>query len=119
MNRIIIVLFVMVALFACNNNDTKKEADVTENADYQKGVELVGNSGCMTCHRIDEKITGPTYREVANKYAGASDEVIASLAKKIINGGSGVWGEAVMTPHPAISEEDAKIIVRYILSLKN
>ena len=72
----------------------------------------------MTCHQIDEKLTGPPYREVANKYAGMSDTIVTHLAKKVLTGGNGVWGEIFMTPHPDVSQADAETMVKYILLLK-
>jgi len=63
-------------------------------------------------------LQGPSYRDVANKYASLPDTIVTHLAGKIIKGGSGVWGEVPMTPHPALSEEDAKSMVKYILLLK-
>jgi len=123
-----IIALLVFTIVACNSNsenkteatETAKEkpADNSANPDYQKGLALVGNSDCFTCHRIDERIVGPTYREVANKYAGASQEEIANIAQKIIKGGSGVWGEQIMTPHPQVSQEDAEAMVKYILLLK-
>lgn len=100
--------------------DTKVEtpADVSGNPDYQKGLELIAKSDCLTCHKVDEKLTGPAYRDVANKYAGMPDTIISHLAGKIISGGSGVWGDVVMLPHPAVSKEDAEAMVKYILLLK-
>ncbi len=92
--------------------------DVTQDPAYQKGLALIGKSGCLTCHKIDEPLTGPTYRDVANKYAGYSDTIVAHLAGKIIKGGNGIWGEVFMTPHPGISQEDAEAMVKYILLLK-
>jgi len=62
--------------------------------------------------------TGPSYRQIAEKYAGASDATITELGGKIIKGGNGVWGSALMTPHPAISQQDAEAMVKYILLLK-
>ncbi|ULT42291.1 hypothetical protein KRR40_01215 [Niabella defluvii] len=55
---------------------------------------------------------------MANKYAGADEATIAKLAKKVIEGGSGVWGEVPMTPHPNVTEQEAKDMVAYILLLK-
>ncbi len=95
----------------------KKEADLSSNPDYQKGLELVAGSDCFTCHNVEDKITGPAYKDIANKYAG-SDTAVAYLSKKIISGGGGVWGEAVMTPHPAISQADAEAMAKYVLLLK-
>lgn len=118
-----------VFLMACGGGDKSeskadtpvaetKTEDVSANPDYQKGLELVAKSDCLTCHKVDEKVTGPSYREVANKYAGTSDTIVSHLAGKIISGGSGVWGEVMMTPHPSLSREDAESMVKYIMLLK-
>jgi cytochrome c len=132
MKKIIISTFVIaVSLIACNSGESKEEkkevateekkeaADPSDNPDYQAGLAIVAKSDCLTCHKVDEKITGPTYRDVANKYAGMPDTIITHLAHKIINGGTGVWGEVPMVPHPALSQADAEAAVKYILLLKN
>lgn len=80
------------------------------------GKTLIENSDCKSCHLIDQKSAGPSYRDVADKYkgqAGAADR----LAAKIIKGGAGVWGTTEMAAHPQISIEDARRMVDYILSL--
>lgn len=87
------------------------------NPDYQKGLSLVSKSNCFTCHKIDDKLVGPTYRDIANKYASQSDAV-AVLGQKIIKGGSGVWGNVPMLPHPELSIEEAESMAKYILLLK-
>jgi cytochrome c len=86
--------------------------------EFEKAVNLIANDGCLICHKVEEKLTGPSYREVANKYE-PTDANIEMLANKIIKGGSGVWGQAVMTPHDTVSLADAKTMVKYILALKN
>jgi cytochrome c len=124
MKKIILSLAVLSLMAACGGGTDKKEekketvADVSENPDYKKGLALVAKSDCLTCHKVDEALTGPTYRDVANKYASLPDTVIGYLAGKIITGGNGVWGDTYMTPHPALSKEDAEAMVKYILLLK-
>lgn len=95
----------------------EKKADLSSNPDYQKGLALVAKSDCLTCHKVDEASTGPAYREVAKKYAGANDATIEEIANKIIKGGSGNWGQIPMTPHPTVSLDDAKQMVKYVLLL--
>ena len=97
---------------------TPKEDDLSSNPDYQKGLTLIASNDCLTCHKVDEKVTGPAYRDVANKYEN-TDENVKHLAGKIITGGAGVWGDVAMTPHPALSQADAEQMVKYILLLKN
>lgn len=84
---------------------------------FEKGSELIAKSDCLTCHKVKEKLVGPAYAAVAEKYP-LTNENINYLSEKIIKGGSGVWGQIAMTPHPAISKADASEMVRYILSLK-
>jgi len=137
MKKIFIILSITMIGYACGNQDAGKSngetnaqttepasepatpavQDVTENPDYQKGLELIAKSDCLTCHKVEEKAIGPAYRDVANKYAN-DDQTVKMLADKVIKGGSGVWGQVPMTPHPALSPEDAQQMVRYVLLLK-
>ncbi|GGH81259.1 hypothetical protein GCM10011379_53380 [Filimonas zeae] len=96
---------------------TPPENDLSSNPDYQKGLALIGKSDCLSCHKIDDKVLGPSYREVANKYEN-NDSTVKQLARKIIKGGQGVWGEIPMTPHPQLSEADAEQMVKYVMLLK-
>lgn len=128
MRKIFFVLFLAGFAAACGNNsgdqraEQTKEASAPENApadaDAQKGLALVGKSDCLTCHKIDEPSTGPSYMSVSERYAGKEAEVRDSLANKIIKGGVGNWGPVPMIAHPSISPEDARLMVHYVLSLK-
>jgi len=82
-----------------------------------KGAQLIAASDCGSCHRENEKLLGPAYHDVALKYPDTPANV-AMLSKHIINGGAGHWGDIAMTPHPGLSESDAKEMVRYVLSLR-
>ncbi|KIC92978.1 c-type cytochrome [Flavihumibacter solisilvae] len=128
MKKFFIVLGVSAIAIACGNNQTtekkadepaaKEEQAAPAPAEDDKGVELIASSDCLTCHKVNEKAIGPSYSDVAKKYT-ADDATITDLANKIIKGGSGVWGQVPMTPHPQVSEDDAKTMVKYILTLKN
>lgn len=85
--------------------------------DTKKGETLISKSDCFACHKVNEKLLGPSYKDVANKYANSKAN-IDYLVKKIKAGGSGVWGAIPMSPHPALSDDDAEAMVQYILSLK-
>jgi len=82
------------------------------------GKRLMDLSDCKACHDVVKKSIGPAYRDVAKKYKGQRD-IESRLADKIINGGGGVWGEQAMSAHPQIKKEEAKEIVKYIMSLGN
>ena len=125
MRKIVFPIAVLLVLTACGGKSDKKEGEqketvtaASDNPDYQKGLDLISKNDCLTCHKIDEVLTGPSYSDVANKYAGTSDTVVGYLAGKIISGGKGVWGEVFMTPHAGLSQEDASAMAKYILLLK-
>ena len=101
-----------------NGGSADMSDGLSDNPVYQKGLGLIAKSDCLTCHKVEEKLTGPAYRDVANKYASLPDTIITHLANKIRSGGNKVWGDALMTPHPGVSMEDAEAMVKYILLLK-
>ena len=132
MKRIFFVACVAMVAVACGGNESgsttqttvtpaeeKKEPanDLSANPDYQKGLALVAKSDCLTCHKVSETSTGPAYKDVAAKYPNADDATVSMLADKIIKGGSGNWGQIPMTPHPTVSVDDAKQMVKYVLLL--
>src|SRR5688500_11770750 len=130
MKKVFLTLSVISILVACGSNEagnapaetsgTATEApaetttanepavvDLSSNPDYKAGLALEAKSDCATCHKLDDKLVGPSFRDIANKYT--SDEATVSmLADKIISGGAGNWGQVPMTPHPNISKEDAQ-----------
>ena len=77
-------------------------------------VRLLNANACSACHTLDKKLVGPSFREVAAKFAG-DGEAPARLAKKIREGGSGNWGNVPMPPHPQLSDADLGQIVGWIL----
>jgi cytochrome c len=80
-------------------------------------MELIANSNCLSCHKLNEKAIGPAYQDVANKYEN-NDANRKMLANKIIYGGVGNWGNIAMAPHPEINQTDAETMVKYILLLR-
>lgn len=83
---------------------------------HLKGKQLIASLDCRSCHSIDMESVGPTYQKIAERYSNKAGS-LKLLAEKIINGGSGAWGERAMSPHPTISEKEAEEMVGYILSL--
>lgn len=84
---------------------------------FEKGKALLSKSDCLACHKVDQKVVGPAYQDVAKKYE-ANEKNIAYLANKIIKGGAGAWGDVPMSPHPTLSQGDAREMAKYILSLR-
>ena len=78
---------------------------------------LATAKNCMACHSVDKKLVGPSYKDVAAKYAGQKDAA-DKLAEKIIKGGAGVWGAVPMPANPRVSPAEARQLAVWILSMK-
>ena len=84
----------------------------------QASEALAKSRNCMACHSIEKKIVGPSYKEIAKKYAGQKDAE-AKLTEKILKGGKGSWGEVPMPPNNSLVKPDeASKLVKWILGLK-
>lgn len=78
---------------------------------------LAQAKNCMACHAVENKLVGPSYKDVASKYKG--DKAAAEkLATKIIKGGAGVWGPVPMPANAQVNEAEAKKLADWILALK-
>ena len=76
---------------------------------------LATSKNCMSCHAVDRKVLGPSFKDIATKYKddkGAVD----TLATKIVKGGSGVWGPVPMPANNQVSETDAKKLAAWVLA---
>ena len=71
--------------------------------------------GCMACHGVANKIVGPGYNEIQAKYADRADAE-AYLIAKVKEGGQGVWGSIPMPPQPHVTDEEARLLVQWIMS---
>ena len=80
-------------------------------------ADLAKKKNCMACHAVDKKLVGPSYKDVATKYAGQKDAV-DKLMVKVMKGGSGAWGAVPMPANPQVSEAEAKQLVEWIMTLK-
>jgi cytochrome c len=84
----------------------------------QTGEVLIGYSDCWTCHKMEKPSAGPAFRDIAMRYP-VQERYINMLAGKVMVGGSGAWGTSVMNPHPEVSFDDARVMVSFILSLRD
>jgi len=78
---------------------------------------LATAKNCMACHTLEKKLVGPSYKEVAAKYAGQADAV-DKLAVKIMKGGAGVYGAVPMPANTQVNEAEAKKLAAWVLTIK-
>ncbi len=127
----LLLTFSVFVAFSCSKKEEPIDENAARNAEMaqqneaqqkvltpeEEGKSLIETANCLTCHKTDEKLIGPSYKEVAAKYEN-TPENMELLASRIIEGSSGVWGSAVMTPHSGLTKENAKKMVAYIMTLK-
>ncbi len=87
-----------------------------QNVRVANGLRLIELSDCKSCHSANDKSVGPSYLAIAQKYKKARDPE-SFLSERILKGASGIWGENAMAAHPQLTQDEAKEMVRYILSL--
>jgi cytochrome c len=123
-----VIIFSAVLLFtSCGGNADTKEGSAADSTatntevkdpKVAEGLELVTKSDCFTCHKLTDYSIGPAYSAIAAKYKTITPATMDSMVTQIIKGGAGRWGTVPMTPHPAMSKEDAEKMVHYIMSIK-
>ncbi|PKB18624.1 c-type cytochrome [Flavobacterium sp. 5] len=116
--KILVAILIIGGLSSFSDIQTmpNKYSSVKDNDQPSEGEKLMAKLDCATCHKIDKKVVGPSYLDIAKKYP-TNDKNINYLSDKIIKGGSGVWGGIPMAAHSALKKDDAKKIAKYILSL--
>ena len=78
-------------------------------------TQLLNRNACLGCHAVDRQVVGPAFRDVAARYK-VDAAAPARLAKKLKEGGQGIWGQVPMPPNAGLSEGDAKLLVEWVLT---
>ena len=86
-------------------------------ATAQADQDLASKNQCMACHAMDKKLVGPSYRDVAKRYAG-NPLALDLLTKSIKAGGQGKWGPIPMPAQTKLSDDDARKLAAWILNVK-
>ena len=102
MKRILVTIAALATVFAASTPALADMATATA-------------KNCMACHAVDKKLVGPSYKDIATKYAGQADAV-DKLAGKVVKGGSGAWGPVPMPANAQVNDADAKKLVAWILA---
>ncbi|MEW5903244.1 MAG: c-type cytochrome [Pseudomonadota bacterium] len=77
-----------------------------------------GKAKCGACHAVEKKIVGPSFMDVAAKYAGKADAE-KTLVANITKGGAFGWKFGSMPPKGAGAKpEEIELMAKYILTLK-
>lgn len=105
---------ILMVQYLSDSEEVGKDLNQDSNSTI-KTLSLMGSLDCFTCHKAKEKLIGPSFAEIAERYANRSD-VNGQLANKILKGAQGTWGNQIMPAHPNIAQEDVEQIVTWILN---
>lgn len=78
-------------------------------------LELANKYDCMGCHKTTSKVLGPSFKDIAKRYAG-NPKAEQLMVDKIIKGGAGVWGPVPMAANPKIPREDVRKLAAWVLA---
>jgi cytochrome c len=92
-----------------------KSADEKNNVD--PGLALAKQSDCFNCHQVEQRLVGPSYLEVAERYRGVAGALEASVLR-VRNGSSGVWGPIPMLAHQQHTSDEIAQMVAWVFSLE-
>ena len=76
--------------------------------------ELARQHACMGCHALSDKLVGPSFADVAARYAG-KPAAVDTIAKAIRAGSKSAWGEMAMPAQPQLSVQDAETLARWVM----
>jgi cytochrome c len=79
--------------------------------------ELAAKNACMGCHAIDSKLVGPSFKDIANRYAKDKDALV-KVSASIQKGGAGKWGAITMPPFGHLTDADVRTLATWVLGAK-
>ena len=91
-----------------------ESADQVEPSAGAAALALANAKGCMVCHGVANKLVGPGYNEIAQKYQAQADAE-EMLVAKVKLGGQGNWGAIPMPPQAHVTDEDIRQLVQWVL----
>ena len=83
-------------------------------ADLTAAQSVFAANACANCHDASTRLVGPALKEIAARYKGK--KVSAEVAKRIIEGSEGRWGEMAHPSNAALDPADAALLARWILA---
>jgi cytochrome c len=108
------ILFVLMLMSAFSDTVFAKDKDIVYS--YEAMIELAWDSGCFNCHDVRDEVRGPPWVKVAERYRG-DESALDRLAATVKKGGGGNWGDDRMSSNRRVSDENIRILVKWLLTL--
>lgn len=92
-----------------------KNRSVDARSENLNALAWLASSNCFTCHNAKDKLIGPSFSQIAERYAGQVGAV-EYLAEKVTEGTTGTWGNQIMPAQPELSTDALRKTLRWILN---
>ena len=94
-------------------------AGAQESLTMEQAMQLMQQNMCLGCHQVDKRRVGPSFANIANRYGGSErSAAVTVLMSSIQNGGRGKWGAIPMPAQPQVTDDEARDMAIFILSLQ-
>ena len=80
-------------------------------------LQLATSKNCLSCHAVEHKVLGPSFKSIAARYA-SQPNAADTLAGKILRGSTGAWGPNPMPPNTQVTEPEARKLAGWVLTLR-
>ncbi len=136
MKKIVFILFLLIA-FACKKESQEsfgKQDDNTTNMESSEGMPATtqtpeqlgesiynGKGACVSCHKTDEKLIGPSLKEIAKIYKDKDASIVTFLkgeSDAIVDPSQFAVMQANLTLTKTFSDEELQALEAYINSNK-
>jgi cytochrome c len=100
------------------DNLNKEQEKIRKFKAMPLGKRVAVKNNCLTCHRADKDLVGPSFNHIAQRYKDSPDIIKSSIKK----GSSKKWQssrKAVMPSFKNISDKELNILTKWVMSLKS
>lgn len=111
-----VIVIALLAFVACSkpSQQTTEQPSETKPTEVPNDVQIaLQRNTCLACHKLDRKLIGPSYVDIAQKMQSA-DEIISLIRNPVPSH----WPDYPPMVGIKVNEEDGKLIANWILGLK-
>ena len=119
MKKTIYFLILSFFIISCGTKEVTTKEDTLSAPTIEKGEALFTENNCTACHKIDQKIIGPSLQETAKIYKEKNGNMIAFLkeeAEPIVNQELYETMKINLQVTKTMSDEELQSLEMYILS---
>lgn len=117
----IVLLLVICFSFSCKNESEENfgSSKFSSSNEIKSGETIFTENNCAACHKVDQKVVGPSLQEIATIYKEKNGDMIAFLkeqAEPIVDKTMYETMKINLQVTKTMSDEELKALENYIIS---